>query len=267
MIKKHLLPYNLQFFAEEGEPTITDQAGLEDFLTGMDGGTTPAAEEEEIPEEGGEETPPEETPPAETKPQADNKQAYAFAEMRKQNAQLSQQAQQLTQLLTKLATANGVQFADNNDLMSKLNDDALTKIAQKQGIPKEYLQRMEVLEQHYQTTQANELKNSAFLGFQKVKDDFKLEEAELQAFAQELDTKGKNPFVQAVDLTELYTAWHFKDILAKETKAAVEAALKKSNAADQHSSTPSSSKGKPDSGKADKITTMEGIDEFLKGMK
>ena len=68
MIKKHLLPYNLQFFAEEGEPTITDQAGLEDFLTGMDGGTTPAAEEEETPEEGGEETPPEETPPAEETP-------------------------------------------------------------------------------------------------------------------------------------------------------------------------------------------------------
>lgn len=271
--KKYVLPYNLQFFAEPGEPTIASQADLSSFLDGMTGDSTPAAEApaeeppaEETPAEEPDTEPEADPPAAEPKPAVPDKQGYAFAQMRQQNAALAQQSAQLTQLLTKLATANGVQFSDNTDLLNKLNDDALTKIAQKQGIPKEYLQRMEQLEMNDKVHQTEQLKTAAFIGFQNIKTKFGLEDAALQAFAQELDDKGKNPFIQKVDLTELYTAWHFDEILERKTQAAVEAALKNNKAADQHSSTPSSVNGKPGSGE-EKISTVAELSKFLDGAK
>jgi 5-methylcytosine-specific restriction endonuclease McrBC regulatory subunit McrC len=70
-----------------------------------------------------------------------------------------------------------------------------------------------------------------------------------------------------VDFMDEYRKTHWNDILKKETAKAVEEALKKSSAADQHSSTPNSATGKPDAGNPAKINTVAGLNDLLKDVK
>jgi len=256
------MPYNLQFFAdgegdaEDVEPVGSDSDELNKLLTQMsEGSAEEDADSADAPE--GEESPPADDKP-QTKPQ-DNKAAHAFAQMRIQNNQL------LT-LLSKIAKATGIEYTDTNDLLAKLDDDSITKIAAKQNVPVELLKRMEQLEQRDLIAQQEKLQQAAFLGFQKVKDTYDLTEDELRAFALELDAAGKNPFEQPIDLVTEYKLTHFDDIVTKKANAAVQAALAKSSAADKHSSKPNSANGKPDSGKPEKISTVAGLNSILKDM-
>lgn len=192
--------------------------------------------------------------------QPNNKQEYAFAQMRAQNTQLFG-------LLSKVAQATGIEFKDNNELLAKLSDDALGKLAKAQNVPVELLKRLEQLEQTDKVHQAEQLRNSALAGFNAVKDAYSLTDDELRGFAAELDAKGKNPFLTTVDLEAEYKLTHFQDIVKKETQRAVEEALKKSNAADKHGSTPNNAQGKPDTGAGEKITTLSGLNSLLNDMK
>ena len=256
------MPYNLQFFAdgegdaEDVEPVGSDSDELNKLLTQMsEGSAEEDADSADAPEG-------EESPPADDKSQTksqDNKAAHAFAQMRIQNNQL------LT-LLSKIAKATGIEYTDTNDLLAKLDDDSITKIAAKQNVPVELLKRMEQLEQRDLIARQEKLQQAAFLGFQKVKDTYDLTEDELRAFALELDAAGKNPFEQPIDLVTEYKLTHFDDIVTKKANAAVQAALAKSSAADKHSSKPNSANGKPDSGKPEKVSTVAGLNSILKDM-
>lgn len=270
-----LMPMRLQFFAADdggtaggtGDVANSDMQDLNTLLDGM--GTAGA---DSSTGDAGDSTGTDGTadgtgdgqqgePDQKDKPQNTNsKQEYAFAQMRTQNTQLFG-------LLAKVAQATGIEFKDNNELLAKLNDDALGKLAQKQNVPVELLKRMEQLENTGKLYEAEQLKNNALVGFQKVKDSYGLSDDELRNFARELDERGRNPFLTQVDLETEYRQTHFNDILARETKKAVEAALKKSNAADKHSSTPSNANGKPDSGAPDKISTVAGLNSLLNDMK
>lgn len=256
------MPYKLQFFAEgeedagDGEPVGSDSDELNKLLTQMgEGDDEGGAGSEDAPE--GEDAPPAEDKP-QTKPQ-DDKAGHAFAQMRVQNNQL------LT-LLSKVAKATGIEYTDNNDLLNKLDDDSITKLAAKQNVPVELLKRMEQLEQRDLVSQQEKLQQAAFLGFQQVKDAYDLTEDELRNFALELDTAGKNPFEQHINLVTEYKLSHFDDIVTKKANAAVQAALAKSSAADKHSSKPNSANGKPDSGKPEKVSTVAGLNSILKDM-
>lgn len=260
MKKMKLLPMRLQFFADEGgSEALSDLGELNNLLDGMGSEPTIKVEEPAV-----EEPTPEPEPTLEEKqePQSnkvDQKQ-YAFAELRTQNAQL-------LGVLGKLAKAHGIEYKDNNELLSKLSDDAVTKLAEKQNVPVELLQRMERLEQIEQLYQADQLKTQAFAGFQKVKDTYNLSEDELKTFAQELDQAGKNPFMQAIDLENEYRSRHLDDIVQKRVQAAVQEALARSNAADKHSTTPSQIVGAPDTGSTEKITTIAGLNNMLSELK
>jgi LysM repeat protein len=267
-----LLPMRLQFFAADdggaggtGDVANSDMQDLDNLLYGMgtagagsstgDAGTDTGTSDDAGTGDGQQDTDTQK-PPQNT----NNKQEYAFAQMRTQNTQLFG-------LLAKVAQAAGIEFKDNNELLNKLNDDALGKLAKAQNVPVELLKRMEQLENTGKLYEAEQMKNTAILGFQKVKDSYGLSDDELRSFAAELDTKGKNPFLTQVDLEAEYKLTHFQDIVKKETQKAVEEALKKSNAADKHSSTPSNAQGKPDSGQGEKITTVSGLNDILKDMK
>lgn len=270
------MPMRLQFFAADtggeaggaGDVANSDMQDLNNMLDGMgaagtdsnsgDAGVSTGTDSQADGDAGdGSQT---ETDPKKQTQNSNNKQEYAFAQMRTQNTQLFG-------LLSKVAQAAGIEFKDNNELLTKLNDDALGKLAKAQNVPVELLKRLEQLEQTDKVYQAEQLKNSALIGFQKVKDAYGLTDDELRGFAAELDTKGKNPFLTQVDLEAEYRLNHFQDILKKETAKAVEEALKKSNAADKHSSTPNNAQGKPDTGNGEKITTMAGLNDILKDMK
>lgn len=260
MIREGLLPMNLQFFANEGADEETG-LDLNTILDGMgtgegDAGTDDNIAEEEEEEDGddiGDEGAGEEDNAA---AEAAAKQNHAWAELRAQNTQLKT-------MLGKIAQATGIEYADDKDLVAKLDEDTLNKLAKKQNVPVELLQRLDMLEQRDKANAAQQLQQEAFIGFQRIKDTYKLDEEELKAFASKLDETGKNPFLQKVNLDAEYKTLFFDTIVEKQVNAAVEAALKKSGAADTHSTKPSAKSGQKDTGSPDKVTTVAGLGSLL----
>lgn len=206
-------------------------------------------------------TPPEDTPPAEQnkEPAANDKTNYAFAQMRNQISTSNA-------LLEKLAKANGIEYANLDDLAAKLNDDALEKMAKKQNVPVELVKEVDSLKQTHAMWQMQQREQVAYQGFQHLIDSYGLSQDKLNAFAVELDGAGKNPFTQDVNIIDEYKVRHFDEIIQAQTEKAVKEALAKSNVADQHSTTPNPQQGSNSSANAEKITTQEGLSKFLKQM-
>ena len=266
---------NLQFFATEG--SISDVNQLDNFLDGLQSGETPAETE-------GEETPPVETPadpvdtvpnveiPAETTPETEEpkteqttpeptntKANHAFAQMRTQLSAYEN-------LLGKVAQATGIEYADMDDLADKLNDNALGKLAKQQNIPVELMQKLNQLEQDSNNWKMAQLKESAYIGFQNLMTEFELTQEELNNFAVELDEARMNPFEQPVDIKSEYISRHYNDVLQRQVQKEVQAALKKSQVADEHSSTPNTKAGISSAPADGKVTTVSGLNQFLDGL-
>lgn len=197
--------------------------------------------------------------PSAQKPSDEDKRNFAFGKMRTE-------INQLTELLGKVAKANGVDYSDSKDLVAKLNDDAIQKMAQRQNVPVELLQEIEALRQDSAQLKAQQRRDAAAIGFQQVMDTYKLTQDELKAFAVELDNAGKNPFEQPIDLMAEYKIMHYDDILQAAVKSAVEEALKKDSAATQSSSTPAQQQG-GNGGENQKITTVAGLTALLNDAK
>lgn len=249
---------NLQFFAEgEGDAMnqlngLLDGAGVNDPATDTgEGDPDPSTGEGEGEGEGPEDRAQPQTDPRQIK--ANN----AFAEMRVQNATYKN-------LLNKLAQATGLEFTDENDLVNKLNDNAIEQLAKKQNVSPELLRRMEMLEQNSAAYEQEKVHSAALLGFQKLKDTYSLSEDELRDFAGELDEAGKNPFVTPMDIIAEYKLTHFDDITQRMIDKAVQEALATSGVADNHSTTPNSATGKGATNE-EKITTLQGLNSFLDG--
>ena len=253
-----VLPYS----AVDGDGTAPESAEqtLSGILSQMDVGTgvTPPAEQtppatqdqtatQPVDTQAQQQTPPAEQSPANT----------AFAEMRVKNNMYSQ-------LLQKMASGLGIEYANEQELINKLNDNALADLAKKQGISPELMQRLDALEQTNQMYVQDQRKQAALVGFQTLKDTYGLDDAALQSFAAELDETGQNPFVSDVDIMAAYKLTHFDDIVTARVNAAVQAALSKSNMADQHSSTPGSAQGV--GGTTPTTSTVAGLREVLSSM-
>ena len=182
---------------------------------------------------------------------------FAFGQMR-------QQINDLSGILGRIAQANGIQYTSTQDLISKLNDDALAKLSQKQNIPVELLREMDALRAGQQQWQQSQREQVAFAGFQTLMSQYGLSQDDLKAFAVELDGAGKNPFTQNINVVDEYRLRHFDDIVAKRVDTAVKEALAKSSAADTHSSTPGTQQGAGSGDGGQKITTLEGLNNLLK---
>ena len=251
------------------QDTASEMSALDSLLSGMDAGTNQSTEDTststEETETAAAETQQaqaqEETSQTKNKPSQAERMNYAFGQMRTElNANKA--------LLAKLATAAGIQYTDENDLIAKLNDNALNQLAARQNVPVDLLKRMETLEQNNAAYEAEQRKTETILSFQKLQSTYGLTNEELMSFAQELDDKGLNPFTTRVNIDSTYRDLHFDDIVNKRVNAAVEEALKKSSVADTHSSTPNRSNGKGDSsGDGKKITTVSQLSDLLDGVK
>ncbi len=182
---------------------------------------------------------------------------FAFGQLRQENNELAA-------ILGKIAQANGIQYANTRDLMGKLNDDAISKLAQKQNVPVELLREMDALRAGQQQWQQSQREQVAFAGFQTLMSQYGLSQDDLKAFAVELDGAGRNPFTQDINVVDEYRLRHFDDIVAKRAEAAVKEALAKSSAADSHSSTPGTQQGAGSGDGGQKITTLEGLNNLLK---
>lgn len=246
-----------------------DEAGgmdqLNDLLSKMEAGEppTPPAGEPAQGDDNSDEThtTPEDNPTQQQNqtPSPEDKRNFAFGKMRTE-------INQLTELLGKVAKANGVDYSDAKDLVAKLNDDAIQKMAQRQNVPVELLQEIEALRQDSAQLKAQQRRDAAAIGFQKVMDTYGLTQEQLKEFAVELDNQGKNPFEQNIDLLAEYKIMHYDDILQAAVKKAVEEALKKDSAANQSSSTPAQQQG-GNGGENQKITTVAGLTALLNDAK
>ena len=185
---------------------------------------------------------------------------FAFGQLRQENNELAA-------ILGKIAQANGITYANTRDLMGKLNDDAISKLAQKQNVPVELLREVDALRAGQQQWQQSQREQVAFAGFQTLMSQYGLSQDDLKAFAVELDGAGKNPFTQNINVVDEYRLRHFDDIVAKRVDPAVKEALAKSSAADTHSSTPSTQQGAGSGDGGQKITTLEGLNNLLKGFE
>ena len=197
--------------------------------------------------------------PSAQKPSDEDKRNFAFGKMRTE-------INQLTELLGKVAKANGVDYSDSKDLVAKLNDDAIQKMAQRQNVPVEILQELDMLRRDSEQFKAQQRKDAAAIGFQRVMDTYNLTQEQLKEFAVELDNRGMNPFEQNVDLLEQYKILHYDDILNAAVKKAVEEALKKDSAANQSSSTPAQQQG-GNGGENQKVSTVAGLTALLNDVK
>ena len=245
--------------SEEGD----DASGMDqlnDLLDKMESGETPETPPAGDEAQGESEAQSNESEGTQNQtPSAEDKRNFAFGKMRTEISQL-------TELLGKVAKANGVEYTDSKDLVAKLNDDAIQKMAQRQNVPVELLQEIEALRQDSAQLKAQQRRDAAAIGFQQVMDTYNLTQEQLKEFAVELDNKGKNPFEQPVDLLAEYKMMHYDDILQAAVKSAVEEALKKDSAATQSSSTPAQQQG-GNGGENQKITTVAGLTALLNDVK
>ena len=184
-----------------------------------------------------------------------DKDANAFAEMRVQNKAMSD-------MLKKIADATGIQYTDQNDMLAKLNSDALTKLAEKQGVPVEILQRMETLERNSQLYLQQQNESRLRAGFVNLKQDYGLSDEEMMNFAKQLDDDKVD--LSKVDLVAEYRNRNFEAIVQKRIDAAVAAALSKDQQAQTQSTQPTAQgAAQQAAAKTEQITTVAGLRSWL----
>ena len=258
----NITPYSA---SEEGDEPTGGMSDLNDLLDKMEAGTPPEQPPASDEAQGDNQTQqPNESdgtqPEQRTQaPTDEDKRNFAFGKMRTE-------INQLTDLLGRVAKANGVEYSDSKDLIAKLTDDTIQKMAQRQNVPVEILQELEALRQDSAQFKAQQRRDAAAIGFQRVMDTYGLTQEQLKDFAVELDNAGKNPFEQNIDLMAEYKILHYDDILNAAVKKAVEEALKKDSAANQSSSTPAQQQG-GNGGENQKITTVAGLTALLNDVK
>lgn len=179
-----------------------------------------------------------------------------FAKMRIAN-------RQLTQLLGKLAKANGIEYANTDELISKLNDSALQQISQRSNVPVELLKEVESLRADSEMLRQQQAQARLTDGFRTLYTDYGLSEKELRDYCTELDGSGVDISAHGFDLVAHYKATHMDEIITKRVQAEVAKALSKDAATDAHSTAPVQKRGSR-SGSTPKVSTMAGLEALLK---
>lgn len=184
-----------------------------------------------------------------------DKSAKAFAAMRIELAQKQK-------LLDDVATVLGLD-PKAKDSMGQLQSKLTETLAKKQGIPAETLARLNKLEEMEQQRNEEQVRNNAYLGFQKVKTQFKLNDQELQQFANELVADGKNPFVQTFDLVAEYKLKNFDKLLEDAKQQGIQAEIARASKANDNASTPSNKQGGTQDQGTEQITTVKQLTDWF----
>lgn len=189
-------------------------------------------------------------------PSAEEKAAYAYAQLRNENAKTKK-------LLSSVAELLGIDSKQNSDdLENILKEKIIEAQAQKTNIPADILKKLEHLEQRDDQFRKEQLKQMAYLGFQKVKTEFGLDEKQLQAFATELVNEGKNPFEQEYDLQMEYLRKNWKTMIQQAEDRAAQAEAARAAKAQSQGTTPSGKNGKQ-MGAQGKIDSIAALEKFL----
>lgn len=185
------------------------------------------------------------------------KQNAAFAQMRTANT-----AMQKT--LNRIAQTLGVEGSDPESIIAGLNRRLNEHQSTEQGIPLEMLERMDKLTQDAEAREREFRAAEANRGFQRVKDEFKLDDAGLRAFAVKLHEAGKNPFEAPMDLVTEYKILNYEALLTKAKEEAANAALLRQQHGQQHSTQPSTAAPAGTPGSAKPVNSVQDLEVLLK---
>lgn len=97
-------------------------------------------------------------------------------------------------------------------------------------------------------------------GFAQVQQEFKLDQKGLEDFANDLVSKGMNPYDRPMDLVAVYKVLNIDKIIASQVDTKVAAQLQ----SQQHSTAPNPLNGAPGNQNTTPITTVSGLDALLK---
>lgn len=185
-----------------------------------------------------------------------SKSAQAFAAMRVELAAKNK-------MLEGVASVLGIDFKskDSTDqLQAKINE----ALAKKQGISTEVLDKLNRFEQMEEQRNIEQIRNNAFRGFQSVKDQFKLDDAKLQEFANQLVADGKNPFTTPLDLVTEYKLKNFDKLLEQAKAQGAQEEIARATKAGANASTPGTNNGVQDgSNDVQQITTVKQLTEWF----
>ena len=196
-------------------------------------------------------------PPAQN---ADNNQRAnaAFAQMRSENTALKK-------LVNDIAGVLGIDANTPQAQMQAAVQDAIIKAqAKQQNIDPAVLQRLSQLENYKEETEKQALTSKALMGFQTVKNQFKLSDADLDKFADQLMESGVNPFTKEVDLVSEYKLRNFDALIAAaEQRGIAKEATRQTNVA-AHSTQPGTNTGAgADSGNPDAIKSVSQLTNWF----
>ena len=233
----------------------------------------PAAATDTVPEtsapatstEGTADTTPSDTPatPPQTETETDPEQIFSGSKQNQAFAQMRVQNKQLLSTVSRLSQVMGIPPNLTPDQVLPLIEQRLTEIeAQANNIPVDIARRLEEAERQRQEQDQAMLRNNATLAFQKVKDTYGLTQTQLVEFAQQLNTAGKNPYQQPVDLVQEYRMLNYDTILENERRKAAQAEIERMKKADAQSTTPPKASG-PASESPKPISTVTDLNAWL----
>ena len=201
--------------------------------------------------------PPKDPPKDPPNPSADTKAGRAFAQLRVQNAQYRKTLNGIAKILGVTDTS------DPDTLIAQLNKVILEKEAKDKNVPAELLERLQILEERDREYTQKQIMEYAYLGFQRVKDLFNLDDAGLQKFADELVAAGINPFETKVDVVREYKLLHFDELIQAAVAQGIKQEQERAAKAANHSTAPKPQKGPGQSGNPEKITTVAQLNDWM----
>lgn len=251
-----------------------DDVTMDEFLTAFNvksdpdpGGDPPETDPDPNPDaDSAKTTDPETDPekdPAKTEPDSQKidpnfaKRDNAFAQMRVENAKQAN-------ILKGIADVLQIQADPNNPeaLVTALQQKITAAQAQKAGMPADVLEKLNKLTEENDANKAAQIRQAAYLGFQAVKDDFKLDNVKLQAFADELVADGINPFEQPVNLLAEYKLRKHDILIAEAEERGAQKEAERAANAGKHSSSPDKKQGKGET-ETEKITTVKDLNNWF----
>lgn len=185
-----------------------------------------------------------------------SKSAQAFAAMRVELARKDK-------LLEGVATVLGLD-PKSKESMDQLQGKLNEALAKKQGIDPEILIKLNKLEEMETQRNIEQVRNNAFMGFQKVKTKYGLSDEQLQEFANQLVADGKNPFVTQLDLESEYKLKNFDKIMEEAKAKGAQEEIARAAKAGANASTPGNNQGvQTNNNDAKQITTIKGLTEWF----
>ena len=185
-----------------------------------------------------------------------SKSAQAFAAMRVELAAKNK-------MLEGVASVLGIDLK-SKDSMDQLQTKLNEALAKKQGITPEILDKLNRFEQMEEQRNIEQIRNNAFMGFQKVKTKYGLSNEQLQEFANQLVADGKNPFITQLDLESEYKLKNFDKIMEEAKARGAQEEIARAAKAGANASTPGNNQGvQTNNNDAKQITTIKGLTEWF----